>query len=286
MAQRFTKSLIGAAFIALTALGVASSVHAAGGEQEIEHLDWGFNGIGGTYDRAAMQRGYQVYREVCAACHALEHLSFRHLGDKGGPFYNPDYPNPNDNPDVKAMAKDWSVIDIDSDNGDEIDRPGIPADKFPSIFPNEPAARASNGGAYPPDLSLITKARSGGSDYLYSMLVGYKDAPAGVEMSEGMSFNTAFSGNQIAMAPPLSEDIVEYAPTFVPGDHGEGLQEIAAPAASVEQMARDVTEFLTWAGDPKMEVRKKIGFATFLYLLIFSLLLFLTYKQIWKGVKH
>lgn len=291
MANRFSKSLIGAAIIGLAGLGIGGFAFAASGnsDHKMEHQDWGFNGMFGTYDRPAMQRGYQVYREVCAACHALEHLSFRHLGDKGGPFYNEDTPNPNDNEQVKAFAKDWLIPDIDPDTGDEIERPGIPADEFPDIFPNEPAARASNGGALPPDLSVITKARTGGADYLYDLLMGYKEVPHDLEMSDGMSYNVAFSGNQIAMAPPLFEGAVEYASsTVVTLDHDghEQTTIVPGPEATVEQMSRDVVEFLAWAGDPKMEVRKKVGFGTFLFLLIFGALTFATYKNVWRNVDH
>ena len=291
MANRLTKSLIGAALIGLTGLGLGSVALAAGSgnsDHKMEHQDWGFNGMFGTYDRPAMQRGYQVYREVCASCHALEHLSFRHLGDEGGPYYNPKTPNPNDNVEVKALAKDWMVPDIDPDTGDEIERPGIPADKFPRIFPNEPAARASNGGALPPDLSVITKARTGGADYLYDILMGYKEMPHDFEMSEGMSYNVAFDGSQIAMAAPLVDDLIEYADIEVTtgyGDHAK-TEIIKAPAATVEQMSRDVVEFLAWSGDPKMEVRKRTGLSVFIFLFIFAALMFATYKNIWKDVDH
>jgi ubiquinol-cytochrome c reductase cytochrome c1 subunit len=290
MATRFTKSLIGAALIGLTGLGIGGYAFAASGKSDhkMEHQDWGFNGMFGTYDRPAMQRGYQVYREVCAACHALEHLSFRHLGDEGGPFYDPEFPNPNDNEQIKAFAKDWMIPDIDPDTGDEIERPGIPADEFPDIFPNEPASRASNGGALPPDLSVITKARTGGADYLYDILMGYKEMPHEFEMSDGMSFNVAFDGQQIAMAAPLSDGIIEYAPITTEIDnHGTiEIVTVPGPEATVDQMSRDVVEFLAWAGDPKMEVRKRVGFATFLFLLLFAGLTFATYKNVWRDVKH
>jgi len=296
MTLSLKKPLIGAALIGLAGLGIGGIAVAAsgGGEHKMEHVDWGFKGMFGTYDRAAMQRGYQVYREVCAACHSLEHLSFRHLGDKGGPYYNPETPNPNDNVEVKALAKDWMIPDIDSETGDEIERPGIPADQFPDIFPNEPAARASNGGALPPDLSVITMARTGGADYLYNLLVNYQDMPHdykmkdGVEyeMPAGMNYNPVFAGSEIAMAPPLSDGMVEYADITVTDGHGGEPHVIKAPEATVEQMSRDVTEFLAWSGDPKMEIRKRIGFATFLFLFIFAGLLFATYKNIWRDVDH
>ncbi|PHR55075.1 MAG: cytochrome c1 [Robiginitomaculum sp.] len=288
MGIKFMKTLIVGATLALGGLGVANVATAsdAGGTHKLEHQKWGFNGMFGTYDRAAMQRGYQVYREVCASCHALEHLSFRHLADKGAPFYNADTPNPNDNDVVKAFAKDWSIEAIDQDTGDIIDRPGIPADKFPLIFPNAIAAAASNGGAIPPDLSLITKSRTGGADYLYAILTGYHEAPHDFHVADGTYYNTAFDGNQIKMAAPLSDELIEYSPYMVAGEHGAEPHEVAAPVATTDQMARDIVEFLTWAGDPHMEARKRIGLATFLYLFIFALLLFLTYKTVWRNVKH
>lgn len=297
MTKSLKKSLVGVALIGLTGLGLGGVALAASGgssDHKMEHIDWGFNGMFGTYDRAAMQRGYQVYREVCAACHALEHLSFRHLGDKGGPYYNPETPNPNDNVEVKALAKDWLIPDIDQETGDEIERTGIPADQFPDIFPNEPAARASNGGALPPDLSVITKARTGGADYLYDILVSYKDMPTDYkmdkegnkyEMPTGMHFNPAFSGNEIAMAPPLVEGLVEYAGTTISDGHG-GTTEVPAPEATVEQMSRDVVEFLAWSGDPKMETRKRVGIGTFIFLFIFAGLMWATYRNIWRNVEH
>lgn len=289
MANSLTKTLIGAALLGLSGLGLGSVALASGSgnsDHKMEHQDWGFNGMFGTYDRLAMQRGYQVYREVCSSCHALEHLSFRHLGDKGGPYYNPETPNPNDNVEVKALANDWMVPDIDSETGGEIERPGIPADKFPRIFANEPAARASNGGALPPDLSVITMARTGGADYLHDILMGYKEMPHDFEMSVGMNFNVAFDGQQIAMAPPLFDGLIEYADIVVTDGHGGEPHTIKALEATVDQMSRDIVEFLAWSGDPKMEVRKKVGFSVFIFLFIFAGLMFATYKNVWKDVEH
>ncbi|MEE9272375.1 MAG: cytochrome c1 [Robiginitomaculum sp.] len=284
MFKIIAKSLL--ATMLFTGMGVSAFAN-EGGELRLEHVKWKFNGMFGTYDRPAMQRGYQVYKEVCSSCHALEHLSFRHLGEKGGPFYSERFPNPNDNPDIKAFAKDWEVPDIDGDSGDAITRLGIPSDKFPRIYENPIAASASNGGAIPPDLSLITMARSGGADYVYSILTGYhEEPPHDFQLSEGMHYNDAFANNQIKMAQPLYDGSVEYAPINITDEHGKIIETIAAPEATLEQMARDVTEFLAWAGDPKMEVRKKVGFATFLYLFILALLLFMTYKHVWRNVKH
>ncbi len=273
MLKTMTKTFAAIALVSTALFAGSLNASAAGGaEAKPEAQKWGFTGPFGTYDRLAMQRGYQVYKETCSSCHALEHLAFRHLGEKGGPFYDAKYPNPNDNPVVKAFAKEWEITDLDQDSGDPIERPGIPADGFPDIFPNAIAAAASNGGAVPPDLSLIVPARVGGVDYVYSLLAkGYTDVPHDFKLSEGTNYNKYFPGNQIAMAPPLFEDAVEYA---------DGTK------ATTEQMARDVVEFLAWAGDPKMEVRKKVGFATFLFLFIFALLLFMTYKEVWRNVDH
>jgi len=177
---KLTKKLVaGIGFAALSLAGVAYAAGGGTGDYKMKHVHWHFNGPFGQFDRAAVQRGFQVYREVCAACHALEHVAFRHLGDKNGPYYNDAYKNPNDNPYVKAFAADWTINDIDSETGDVIERPGIPADNFPDIFANDAAARASNGGSLPPDLSLMVAARTGGADYVYNLLTAYgKDVPA------------------------------------------------------------------------------------------------------------
>lgn len=274
MAMSFKKAVFGGAILVASAFaGLTGVATAAGGsDYKMEHQHWHFNGPLGTYDRAAMQRGYQVYREVCAACHQLKHVSFRHLGDKGGPFEDKKYPNPNDNPLVKNFAADWLINDIDSDTGDTIERPGIPADKFPPIFANDAAARASNGGSLPPDLSLIVAARSNGADYLYNILTAYgKEVPSDMNLTAGLHYNPVMEGGAIAMAPPLSEDLIEYA---------DGTP------ATVEQMAKDVTEFLAWTSDPKMENRKSLGLGVMIYLLILTALMFVSYKRVWRNVKH
>jgi len=282
MAFKTPKNLILGAIVAVASItGMAFAAGGGGtGDYKMKHPDWSFNGAFGTYDRAAAQRGYQVYREVCASCHSLKYVAFRHLGDKGAPFYLEDFPNPSDNPYVKNFAADWQVADIDSETGDEIERAGIPADYFPPIFPNEPAARASNGGSLPPDLSSMVKARTGGADYLYNLLIAY----ASDEPKEGLYENPVMDGGQIAMAPPLSDELVTYEPVEMI-DHGE-VKLVDAPLATVEQMAADVTHFLAWTADPKLEQRKRTGLMTIIYLLILSLLLFLSYKRVWRDVKH
>ena len=285
------KTLKNIALISAVSLATISGIAYAAGsgksDYKMVHKHWHFDGLFGRYDKAAAQRGYQVYREVCAACHQLKHVSFRHLGDKGAPFYNPDYPNPNDNPLIKNFAADWQISDFDSDTGDVIERAGIPADKFPPIFPNEAAARASNGGALPPDLSVMVKARNGGADYLYNLLISYDTPkPKDVELAPGQHYNPVMDGFKIAMAAPLSEGLVDYSPTTEKDHHSGEVTTVPAPQATVEQMAADVTEFIAWASDPKLEVRKDTGLKTMLYLLILSVLLWLTYQRVWKDVKH
>jgi len=288
MTFKTVKNIVLGGAVAIAA--VSSIAYAAGNgksDYKMVHKHWHFNGVTGRYDKAAAQRGYQVYREVCAACHQLKHVAFRHLGDKGAPFYNPKYKNPNDNPLIKNFAADWQVADIDSDTGDAIERTGIPADKFPAIFPNEAAARASNGGAYPPDLSVMVKARNGGADYVYNLLIAYgSPKPKDVELAAGQHYNPVMSGFKIAMAPPLTEGLVEYSATTEKDHHSGEVKTIPAPEATVEQMAADVTEFLAWAADPKMEVRKDTGMKVMLYLLILSVLLWFTYQRVWKDVEH
>ena len=283
MAFKTSKSLIIGAIVAVASIsGMAFAAGGGGtGDYKMKHPDWSFKGTFGTYDRAAMQRGYQVYREVCASCHSLKYMAFRHLGDKGGPFYLEKYPNPSDNPYVKNFAADWIIEDIDSETGDVIERPGIPADYFPPIFANDAAARASNGGSLPPDLSSMVKARGNGADYLYNLMLAYSSP----EPVNGLYQNPVMDGGQIAMAPPiLGDGQLEYEAMEVE-DHGK-IKTIPAPEATVEQMAADVTQFLAWTADPKLEQRKRIGFMTIIYLLILSVLLFLSYKRVWRDVKH
>ncbi|MGD2132669.1 MAG: cytochrome c1 [Maricaulaceae bacterium] len=252
-------------------LALWTAAQAAEDAMAPEHHHWHFAGPFGAFDRAALQRGYQVYREVCADCHSMKYLSFRNLGQEGGPFFDEHYPNPNENPVIRALAAEFQISDGPDDSGLMFDRPGIPADTFPSPFPNEPAARLANGGALPPDLSLITKARAHGPDYVRSLLTGYLDPPEDVEMMAGLHYNPWFSGGQIAMAPPLPPDRVFYE---------DGTE------ATTEQMAEDVVEFLTWAAEPHAEARKRLGFIVIGYLSILTILLWFSYKALWRGVKH
>ena len=276
-----------AAVVGLMTAGLAAPAFASGHKEEPPKINWSFNGPFGKFDQAQLQRGYKVYREVCSACHSMSLVSFRNLGDKGGPFYNEKYKNSNDNPWVKAIAKDYEVADIDSETGDAIKRPATPADRFVAPFPNEPAARASNGGALPPDMSLLAKAREGGPDYIHAIVTGYKDAPKGLKVGANQHYNpymagdltSAWSGNHehvppggfIAMAPPLKDGLVSF-------DDGT--------KSTLDQQARDVSAFLMWAAEPKLEERKKMGFAVILYLLMFSGLLYASYRKVWKNESH
>lgn len=249
----------------LTAALAAEDAHAP------EHHHWHFAGPFGRFDRAALQRGYQVYREVCASCHGMQYVSFRNLAQPGGPYYDPDYPNPNDNPTVRALAAEFTIEDGEDAIGDPIERAGRTGDAFPDPFINETAARASNGGALPPDLSVIIKARHHGPDYVRSFLLGYRDPPADVELRPGSYYNPWFAGGLVAMPDQLFDGRVEYA---------DGTE------ATPEQMAEDVVEFLTWASDPHTEARKRLGFMVIAYLSILAVLLWFSYRMIWRNVKH
>ena len=284
----FKKILFSAAASVLAIGAGTSAVEAASSydfDYKMKHPSWSFLGLSGTYEPAAMRRGYQVYREVCSSCHQLEQLAFRHLGDPGAPFHYEAYPNPNDNPYVKAIAADWTIEDIDGETGDVIERKGIPADEFPDIYPNQAAARAANGGALPPDLSVITKARGGGADYVYNLLIAY-DAPKpdSIEIAPGQYWNPVMDGGKIAMAAPLVDGIIEYPAVEIEGK--DGNVETVQVEATVDQMAKDVTHFLAWSADPKLEERKRAGFAVMVYLFLLTTLFYLSYKRVWRDVDH
>lgn len=222
-------------------------------------VDWAFDGHFGTFDRAAVQRGFQVYKEVCAACHGIERIAFRNLQQVGF-----------SEAEVKTLAAEYSFKAFDSE-GEEIERPGIVADHFPAPFANEDAARAANNGAYPPDLSLMTKARPDGANYVYSLLTGYAEPSEGFMVGEGMYYNPFYEGRQIAMAPPLVMDgQVSYE------DETE---------ASIDQMAKDVVTFMQWAAEPEMEDRKSMGIKVLLFLFIFTIFFYIAKKRIWEDVK-
>lgn len=220
---------------------------------------WSFSGMFGTFDRNELRRGLQVYREVCAACHGLRLLRFEKL--KGLGFSEED---------IKVIAANYEVPGDLNSEGEPTMRPAEPKDHFVSPYPNEVAARAANNGSYPPDQSLIVKARFHGPDYLYALLTGYKEPPADFVMSPDMYYNTAFSGNQIAMAPPLSEGLINY-PDGTP--------------ATVAQMAHDVTAFLTWASDPESESRRQMGLMVLIFMAVFTAMLYVLNRRVWTQVK-
>ena len=258
---RLTIRLAALATAGLTALAIAATAPPAAAAEggEIESQDWSFNGVFGHYDRGALKRGFQVYTDVCAGCHGLRLVAYRNLAEIGF-----------SGPEIKEIAAAVEVADGPNDEGEMFERKGRPGDRFKSPFANEQAARAANEGAMPPDLSLITKARLGGPDYLHGLLTGYRDEPpAGVAVTEGMTYNAVFPGNQIAMPSPLSEDAVEYA---------DGTK------ATVAQMSRDVTTFLTWAAEPEMEERKRMGIKIVLFLIVLTGLLYAVKRHVWADL--
>jgi len=284
----------GAGFLALLTMAASptSPAHAAGEAVHIDRQEWSFGGFRGQYDQSQLQRGFQVYQQVCAACHGLKRVRFRNLVEPGGPGFPEDA--------VKALAVGWPY-----QISGELDDQGNPVDRLPNVndpiigpYKNDVQARAAQNGALPPDLSLIVKARTveshapwysqwfymlkdivtgyqeGGADYLYALLTHYGEPPAGVTVSDGMYYNSAFPGHQIAMPPPMSTDtFVEYQPE-------SGVK------GSLEQNSKDVTAFLAWAGDPTLDARKRLGWQVMLYLLITTILLYLVKKKIWARVKH
>jgi ubiquinol-cytochrome c reductase cytochrome c1 subunit len=239
---------------AALALGTVGPAFAIGEAPEPPKQNWSFNGVFGTFDRAELQRGFQVYQDVCSACHGLYHLSYRDLTALG---FSAD--------EVKAIAAQKQVPDI-NDAGETVERAARPSDKFVAPFPNEKAARAANNGAYPPDLSLVTKAREYGSDYVAAILAGYAEPPADFHLQDGMQYNKYFPGHQIAMPPPLSEGAV----TFADGT-----------PATVPQMAHDVAAFLHWAAEPNLEARHRMGVKVILFLLAATLIFYAAKRRIW-----
>lgn len=250
------RSTIGAAVLVLATSAFAHAAAAAEGVGPIE-VSWPHDGVFGTFDRAAAQRGFQVYREVCSACHGLTYIAFRNLTDLG---FSPE--------EVAAVAADYTVTDGPNDEGEMFDRPARPADPIPPPYPNPEAARVANGGALPPELSLITKARADGTNYLYSLLLGYEEPPPDEPEREGLYYNVYFPGHWIAMPAPLSEGVVTY---------GDGTE------ATVPQMAADLATFLTWAGEPTLEQRKQTGLKVMLFLIVLTGLFYATMRKVWAG---
>ena len=224
-------------------------------------VNWSFKELTGKFDRASLQRGFQVYKEVCSSCHSMQYLSYRNLGEPGGPEFTLE--------EVKAIAASVEIEDGPDSQGEMFTRPGKPSDKFKSPYPNVEASTVANGGAYPPDMSVLVKARPGGADYMYSVLMGYEEPPAGMKLDDGVYYNKYMIGQKIKMASPLLEGIVEYS---------DGTE------ASVDQMAKDVTTFLAWAAEPELEVRHKLGIKVIIYLLLLTILVYLSMKKIWSRI--
>ena len=224
--------------------------------------DWSFKGYFGKFDRASLQRGYQVYTEVCASCHSMKYLSYRNLAEKGGPEFSEE--------EAKAIAANFEVIDGPNDDGEMFERPAKLSDKFVSPYKNDKEAIASNGGAYPPDMSVLVKARSGGADYVYSLLLGYEDPPSGINLDDGVYYNKYMYGNNIKMPNPLSDGLVEY---------NDGTK------ATEEQMAKDVVTFLAWSAEPHLEARHKMGFKAIIYLIIITVLVYFSMKRLWSRIE-
>ena len=232
--------------------------------EKVEYLktDWSFKGLFGKFDRGALQRGYQVYTEVCASCHSMKYLSYRNLSEKGGPEFTEQQ--------AKAIAASFDVTDGPNSDGEMFTRPGKLSDKFVMPYENVKAAQAANGGAYPPDMSVLVKARGGGVDYIYSLLQGYEDPPTGITLDEGVHYNKYMYGNKIKMSNPLSDGLVEYS---------DGTN------ATVEQMSKDVTTFLMWTAEPHLETRHQMGFKAIVYLIILTILVYFSMKRIWSRVE-
>jgi cytochrome c1 len=271
--------------IAIAALIVAGAgtALAAGASATPDRQKWSFAGIFGRYDNNQLQRGFKVYREVCAACHGLNKVAFRNMSEKGGPEFAP--------AQIRALAAEYKVKDGPNDQGEMFERPGLPSDRIPWNFPNVETARLANGGAVPPDFSVLVKARTyrvgfpgfvfdalpgftyqeAGADYIYALLSkGYVDPPAGKTIEAGLNYNKYMPGEKIAMANPLVDGQVEYAD--------------GAPQ-TVSQYSKDVVAFMMWAAEPHLEQRKRLGFIVLSFLFVFAGLLFYTKKKIWADVK-
>jgi ubiquinol-cytochrome c reductase cytochrome c1 subunit len=249
--------------VGLAALGIVAANPVA--HSEVHTQNWSFNGFFGSFEQPQVKRGFQIYKDVCSGCHSMHLLAYRDLHDIG---FTED--------EVKAIAEEVQVQDGPNDAGDMFDRPGRPSDHFKSPFANEQQARASNNGALPPDLSLIAKSRAGagflghdGADYIYSLMTGYEEPPADVKVPEGMHYNKAFKGHQIAMPPPLSDGAVTYA---------DGTE------ATLDQEAKDIAVFLTWAAEGNLEERHRTGIKAVLFLVIFTVLAYATKRRVWASV--
>jgi len=229
-------------------------------EKKIDLIEnnWSFDGVFGTFDRASLQRGYQVYKEVCSGCHSAKYLSYRNLSEKGGPEFSVE--------EAKAIASKFEVEDGPNSEGEMFIRSGRLSDNFVNPYPNIEASTAANGGAYPPDMSVLAKARSGGADYIYSLLLGYEEAPEDFELDDGVYYNQYMPGKKIKMSEPIYDEIVEYS---------DGTQ------ATKEQVAKDITTFLVWASEPHLESQHRMGFKSIFYLIILITLVYMSKQKVW-----
>lgn len=278
--------LAGLGLGAALALGIASGPALAAAETEVHvrQQDWSFAGVFGQFDQAQLQRGFKVYVEACSICHSMELVAFRNLMDESGPNFSEE--------EVKAIAAEWryQITDISNETGQPFQRQPELTDRIPGPYPNKIAAAAANGGAYPPDFSLIAKARAvhrgfpgfvvdafaqyaeNGPDYIYALLLGYQEAPEDIEALPSKWYNPVFlAGPWISMPPPLRDGQIEYT---------DGSPE------TLEQYAADISAFLMWAAEPKLEERKELGFRVMVFLAVFAVLVYLTKRKIWRNVKH
>ena len=244
----------------ITTSSLADSQHSHGGNTNYLKTDWSFKGIFGTFERDSLQRGYQVYQEVCSGCHSVQHLSYRNLAEKGGPEFSKE--------EAKAIASQFEIEDGPNSDGEMFMRSARLSDKFAKPYPNIQAATAANDGAYPPDMSVLAKARAGGADYIYSLLLGYEEAPENFELDDGVYYNKYMPGNKIKMSEPIMDGIVEYA---------DGTE------ATKAQMAKDVTAFLVWASEPHLESQHRMGFKVIIYLIILITLVYMSKQKVWSS---
>ena len=240
---------------------VSFSVYSEEVNTNYVNTSWSFKGIFGTFDRASLQRGYQVYQEVCSVCHSVQYLSYRNLSEKGGPEFSIE--------EAKAIAAQFEVTDGPNSDGEIFMRPGRLSDKFVKPYPNVEASKAANDGAYPPDMSVLAKARKGGADYIYSLLLGYEEPPEGFEIEEGVYYNKYMSGNKIKMTAPLSDGLVKYS---------DGTESTTA------QMAKDITTFLVWTAEPHLESQHRMGFKVIIYLIILLTLVYMSKQKVWSRI--
>ena len=256
------KKILNRSLLILMFISISLNLKAMESNTKLLQTNWSFKGIFGKFDRGELRRGYQVYSEVCSGCHSMSQLSYRNLYEKGGPEFSKDI--------AKSIAASHDINDGPNADGEMFTRPVRLSDKFAKPYPNAEAAKASNGGAYPPDMSVLAKARKGGAEYIYSLLQGYEDPPENYQLDDGVYFNKYMEGQQIKMPNVLSEDIVEYS---------DGTK------ATVEQMSKDISVFLAWAAEPSLEARHKMGYKVILYLFILTLLVYFSMNRLWSRIE-